>query len=348
MKLLTFLFAAATLLAGPLENFDFAGCMKALNVPGVSVAIIDDYKIIWTHAEGATPETRFQAASISKPVAAMAALRLVEEGKLSLDEDVNLKLKSWKVPDNEFTRDEKVTLRRLLSHSAGLTVHGFPGYDVDDKLPTAPQILDGLKPANTAAVRVDLKPGTKSRYSGGGITVMQLMMTDVTGRPFPELMQALVLSKIGMRNSTYQQPLPDALAANAAIGHRSNGEAIHGRWHIYPEMAAAGLWTTPEDLAKFAIELQLSKTGKANHVLSREMTNQMLTRQIEDVGLGIMLNGETGFSHGGSNAGFQCLLAALTTGQGVVIMTNGDQGGKLANEIRDAVAAEYQWPKGER
>jgi CubicO group peptidase (beta-lactamase class C family) len=337
--------------AEPLEKFDFAGRMGALHVPGVSVAIIDGYRIVWAHGygEGITPETRFQAASISKPVAAMAALKLVEEGKLSLDEDVNAKLKSWKVPENQFTQQEKVTLRRLLSHSAGLTVHGFAGYDVSDKLPTLVQILDGVKPANSAAVRVDIKPGTESRYSGGGLTVMQLLMMDVTGTQFPQLMQSMVLSKIGMRQSTYQQPLPEAWKPYAAIGHDQNGAKLHGDWHIYPEMAAAGLWTTPSDLAQFAIELQLSKQGKANHVLSREMTNQMLTRQISDAGLGIMLAGKgeaEQFNHGGSNEGFKCLLVAtMNTGQGVAIMTNGDQGGKLANEIRDAVAAEYHWPK---
>jgi CubicO group peptidase (beta-lactamase class C family) len=331
-------------------KFDFAARMNALHVPGVSVAIIDGYRIVWAkgYGPGITPETRFQAASISKPVAAMAALKLVEQGKLSLDEDVNAKLKSWKVPGNQFTQQEKVTLRRLLSHSAGLTVHGFAGYDISAPLPTLPQILDGVKPANSAAVRVDIKPGTESRYSGGGLTVMQLLMMDVTGTQFPELMESTVLSKVGMRHSTYLQPLPDAWKKEAAIAHDQNGKPIHGDWHVYPEMAAAGLWTTPSDLAQFAIELQLSKQGKANHVLSREMTNQMLTRQIADVGLGIMLigHGEAElFEHGGSNEGFKCLLVAtMNTGQGVVIMTNGDQGGKLADEVQKAVAAEFHWP----
>jgi CubicO group peptidase (beta-lactamase class C family) len=342
---------AAGVCAQPLEKFDFAGRMDALHVPGVSAAIIEGYRIVWARGFGAgiSPETRFQAASISKPVAAMAALKLVEDGKLSLDEDVNARLKSWKVPENEFTQQEKVTLRRLLSHSAGLTVHGFAGYDASGKLPTLVQILDGLPPANSAAVRVDIKPGTESRYSGGGLTIMQLLMMDVTGTPFPQLMESVVLSKVGMAQSTYRQPLPDSWKPNVASGHDQEGKVIHGGWHIYPEMAAAGLWTTPSDLARFAMELQLSKQGKANHVLSREMTNQMLTRQISDVGLGIMLAGKgegEQFTHGGSNVGFQCLLAAtMNTGQGLVIMTNGDRGGKLANEIRDAVAAEYHWPK---
>jgi CubicO group peptidase (beta-lactamase class C family) len=342
---------AAGVCAEPLQKFDFAGRMGALHVPGVSVAVIDGYRIVWARGFGAgiSPETRFQAASISKPVAAMAALKLVELGKLSLDEDVNAKLKSWKVPENEFAQREKVTLRRLLSHSAGLTVHGFAGYDVSDNLPTLVQVLDGLPPANSAAVRVDIKPGTESRYSGGGLTIMQLLMMDVTGTQFPQLMETTVLSKVGMLHSTYQQPLPETWKPSAAIGHDQQGKEIHGGWHIYPEMAAAGLWTTPSDLAQFAIELQLSKQGKANHVLSRETTNQMLTRQISDVGLGMMLTGKgesEQFDHGGSNEGFKCLLAAtMNTGQGVVIMTNGDQGGRLSNEIRDAVAAEYHWPK---
>jgi CubicO group peptidase (beta-lactamase class C family) len=331
--------------AQPLQNFPFDERMKALRVPGVSVTIIDGYRTVWTHGFGdASPETRFQAASISKPVAAMAALKLVEEGKLSLDEDVNARLKSWKVPASEFP--EKVTLRRLLSHSAGLTVHGFPGYDVSDPLPTLPQILDGLKPANTAAVRVDIKPGSQSRYSGGGITVMQLLMMDVTGKKFADLMESMVLSKAGMSHSTYAQPIPDKTLA--ADGHHENGDPVHGRWHIYPEQAAAGLWTTPSDLAQFAIELQLSRQGKANHVLSRDMAAQMLTRQIADAGLGIMLEGRGAgerFSHGGSNDGFKCLMTAtMNTGQGVVIMTNGDRGTTIAEEITKAVAAEYHWP----
>lgn len=330
--------------AEPLEKLDVLGRMRTLHVPGVSVAVIDNYRIVWTHAYGAvTTETRFQAASISKPVAALAALKLVEQGRLSLDEDVNAKLKSWKVPDNAFTSIEKVTLRRLLSHSGGLTVHGFPGYQVSDRLPTLVEILDGVKPANTGPVRVDIKPGSQWRYSGGGITVMQLLMTDVTSTPFPDLMQSFVLSKIGMQASTYRQPLPEALRSQAASAYDNDGHEIPGKWHVYPEMAAAGLWTTPSDLARFAIELQLSLDGKANHVLSQDMTRQMLTRQIGNWGLGIGLT-DREFNHGGSNEGFRCLMVAtLHTGKGVVIMTNSDQGGEVANEIQKAVAAEYHW-----
>jgi CubicO group peptidase (beta-lactamase class C family) len=326
-------------------------------VPGVSVAVINNGKLEWAKGYGVieagstkpvTTETRFQAASISKPVAAMAALALVEQGKLRLDENVNAKLKSWQVPDNEFTKDEKVTLRRLVSHSAGLTVHGFRGYAADESVPTLVQALDGQKPANSAAIRVNVLPGSIWRYSGGGYNVMQQMMIDVTGKPFPDLMQQLVLSKIGMKHSTYQQPLPKEWEAMGAVGHRANGDLVKGRWHTYPEMAAAGLWTTPSDLARFAIEMQQSFVGKSNKVLSAEMTRQMLTKQKGDYGLGIGLGGKekiTTFSHGGSNEGFKCMLFAyLESGQGAVVMTNGDRGSTLGSEILRAIAREYGWP----
>src|SRR5437764_1929916 len=237
-------------------------------------------------------------------------LALVEQGRLSLDEDVNMKLKSWKVPENEFTKEQKVTLRRLASHTAGLTVHGFPGYDVDEKMPTLVQIFNGEKPANTAAIRVDVVPGTLERYSGGGVTIEQQLMMDVTGKEFPALTKEMVLDKIGMSDSSYAQPLPAAWASRTAEGAYASGKPVHGRWHIYPEMAAAGLWTTPSDLAKFAIEIALSKHGKSNRVLSEEMTRQMLTPVLEEAALGFFLEKDNPgqFGHGGADEGFQALL----------------------------------------
>lgn len=347
----------AAFIKGQTTGMAIADRLKFYNVPGVSVAVINDGKLEWakgfgvTEAGGSMPvtaDTMFQAASISKPVAAMGMLTLVERGLLNLDEEANAKLKSWKVPDNDFTKEQKVTVRRLVSHSAGLTVHGFRGYAANEAVPTTVQVLDGQKPANSAPVRVDILPGSLWRYSGGGITVMQLLMTDVTGKPFPALMRELVLGQIGMKNSTYEQPLPAEYALRAASGHRSNGELIKGKWHTYPEMAAAGLWTTPSDLAKFAVELQQAKAGKSSKVLSQAMVNQMLTKQSGDYGLGIGIGGEgrnATFSHGGSNEGFKCMLFAYAeTGQGAVVMTNGDQGSQLANEILRSIAHEYGWP----
>ena len=331
--------------------------MARYKVPGVSVAVINNFEIEWARGYGVmeagsdapvTTETLFQAASISKPVAATAALRLVQEGRLSLDEDVNARLQSWQVPENERTRQEKVTLRRLVTHSAGLTVHGFRGYAKGEAVPITVQVLDGAAPANSAAIRADLVPGTKWRYSGGGYTVMQLMLADVTGQPFPALMRTLVLDPIGMTHSTYEQPLPPDRTGQAATGHRPGGQPVEGDWHTYPEMAAAGLWTTPSDLARFAIEVQHAKAGRSNKVLSAEMTRQMLTVQIGSYGLGPGVQGSgdsLSFSHGGANEGFRCFLYAYAeTGQGVVIMTNSDNGGQVARELLGSIARTYGWP----
>ncbi len=329
--------------------------MKLYNPPGLTVAVIKAYKIAWAKAYGVTDpggktsvttQTLFQAGSISKPVVATAMLKMVEQGKLSLDEDVNLKLKEWKVPENEFTKEQKVTLRRLVSHTAGLTVHGFPGYDVDDTLPTVTQVLDGEKPANTAPVRLEFLPGSKFQYSGGGVTIEQLLMTEVGRKPFPALLKETVLDRIGMNDSSYEQPLPKAWFARTAGGTDASGKAIHGRWHIYPEMAAAGLWTTPTDPAKFAIEIALSKQGKSHRVLSQKSVQEMLTPVKEGSGLGFFLPedrpGE--FGHYGADEGFQAVLTMnADTGDGFAAMSNSDNGINLIEEYMRAVRKEYGW-----
>ncbi|UCC41022.1 MAG: serine hydrolase [Candidatus Aminicenantes bacterium] len=340
----------------PAQKASLAERMIAYKVPGVSIAVINDFKIEWAKGYGfkeaggndpVTTKTLFQAASISKPVAGLAALHFVEQGVLDLDEDVNEKLVSWKVPENEFTEEKKVSLRGILSHSAGLTVHGFLGYSYDKNVPTLRQVLDGEKPANSAPIRVDIEIGKKFRYSGGGFTVMQQLLIDILNKPFPEIMQGTVLEKLAMNNSTYEQPLPESLSAQAATAHRMNGKPIKGKWHSYPEMAAAGLWTTPTDLCRFAIEIMLSKTGRSNKILSQDMIQQMLSVQIGSLGLGLFLNYEGDdfrFSHGGGNEGFKCFLGAFPEkGWGAAVMTNGDRGKNLFVEILRSVAAEYGW-----
>jgi CubicO group peptidase (beta-lactamase class C family) len=331
--------------------------MKEHHILGVSVAIIENGEIKQAKGYGFTDQTRktpvttttlFQAGSVSKPVAALGALRLVEDGRLSLDEDVNQFLKDWKLPESDFTKDEQVTLRRILSHSAGLTVHGFPGYAVGAPLPTLVQVLDGAKPANTAAIRVDVIPGSTSRYSGGGYTLMQQMIIDVTGRPFPEFMQEAVLTPLRMAASTYEQPLPKDRAAAAATGYYANGKQVKGKWHIYPEMAAAGLWTTASDLARFAIGIQQALAGKSNPVISPSMTREMLTAQKGNSGLGFGLggSGETlSFAHGGRDEGFDTFLMAYAeSGQGVVIMVNANDNSGAVQRMKDAVSREFHWP----
>lgn len=350
--------ARAADLQGPSEasqSLSLADLMKAYNVPGLSLAVIENFKIVDAKACGlieggsstpVTPRTLFQAGSISKPVAATGAMSLVQRGKLSLDEDVNKKLITWKVPESEFTQTEKVTLRRLMSHTAGLTVHGFPGYDVHDPKPTLVQVLDGEKPANTPPVRVDIVPGTKARYSGGGVTIEQLLMMDVTGKPFPALMRELVLDKVGMKDSSYEQPLPAERAAMTAAGTYIDGKPVHDRWHVYPEMAAAGLWTTATDLAKFAIEIALTSQGKSNHVLSQQTVQQMLTPVKDEVGLGFFLEKDNPgqFGHNGADEGFQALLTInANTGNGAVIMANSDNGLAVANQLFRRITKEYGW-----
>lgn len=348
----------AVRIRGRTNAMPLAERMAFYKVPGVSIAVIDDGGIAWARGFGVlesgrrTPvdaATLFQAASISKPVAATAALQLVRSGQLDLTTDVNRWLTSWKVPENEFTRQHAVTLEGIMSHTAGFTVHGFPGYDVDSALPTLGQILDGTRPANTAAVRVADVPGRAWSYSGGGYTVMQQLLLDVTHQPFPDFMRRTVLEPLGMRRSTYQQPLPARLARDAATAHDDQGRPIHGKWHVYPEMAAAGLWTTPSDLARFAIAIQGAIGGRRNRLFTLTLVADMLTpRGGSGYGLGLGVSGEgqaQRFGHTGGNEGFRCEFVAFThRGQGAVVMTNGDNGGQLASEVLRAIAAEYAWP----
>jgi CubicO group peptidase (beta-lactamase class C family) len=288
-------------------------------VPGVSIAVVQDGRIVLARGFGVveaggekplTDQTRFQAASISKPVTALAALRLVQQGKLELDDALNKRLISWKIPENEFTEKQSVTLRQILSHNAGLSVHGFRGYPAGAERPSLLQVLDGASPANSAAIRVTQLPGSKVRYSGGGFCVLQQALTDATGLPFAPLLQDLVLSPLKMDSSSFAQPLPKELESVAAVGH-VEGKPVTGKWHTYPELAAAGLWTTPSDLARLVIGVQQARRGDRGALLSTDLARQMLTRQIDDRGLGFELEGEDKtlvFTHGGANEGFTCRM----------------------------------------
>jgi CubicO group peptidase (beta-lactamase class C family) len=341
----------------PVEPKRLKDRMRELKVPGVSVAVFRNGRIEWTHAWGVADaktgrridrDTRFQAASISKPVAAAAVLALVSRGRLSLDADVNAHLTSWTLPANEHTVAQPVTLRRLLTHSAGTTVHGFRGYARGEEVPTLVQLLDGVKPANSAPVRVDIPVGSRWRYSGGGISIAQLVVEDETQKPFAQAARELVLQPFRMDNSTYVQPLPADLREKAATGHRGSGDPVAGNWHTYPEQAAAGLWTTPEDLAKFAIGLQKIAAGASAMVMSRALAQDMLRRRMGDWGLGVGVLGDgaaTRFSHGGANEGFRAFWVGFRDqASGVVVMTNSDAGAPLANAIVRAVAREYGLP----
>ncbi len=332
--------------------------MDRFHVPGVSIAVVRDFEIHWAKGYGVADvengarvdsDTLFQAASISKPIAAMAAVRAAQDGRFALDADINTILKSWKLPESEFTRGHPVTPRALMSHSSGLgDGFGFPGYHPSAPRPTLVEILNGTKPSNVGPVLMERPPFTASKYSGGGVTMMQLAMMDAIGKPFPEIMQTFVLGPIGMTNSSYDQPLSAERDRHAARAHDGAGRAMDAKWHVYPELAAAGLWTTPTDLARFAIEIQKTILGRSTRVLTQPSVREMLSPVgVGDfaVGLTIAKIGQGWyFGHGGSNWGFQCdFIAHRVRGSSVAIMTNGDNGGSVINEIRARVAAAYGW-----
>lgn len=327
--------------------------MEHYKVPGVSMALVENGKIKWAKGYGIAntesgsrvdANTIFQAGSISKPVAALAALKLVEEGKMDLDKDVNAYLKDWKIPASKFTEVEKVTLRRLLTHTAGVTVHGFPGYQQTDTLPSITQVLNGV--GNTSRIGVDTIPGSTWRYSGGGYTIMQKLVEEVSGRSMDAYLTN-ILEPMGMTNSTFEQPLPTERHATASAAYGTDGKIIDGLWHNYPEKAAAGLWTTPTDLAKYALEIQRILAGKQNGVLKKETVQMMLTKHSNSWGLGPSLQWESDsliFRHGGKNAGFTNEMVAFANrGNAIVVMTNADNGGKLIGEILRSVSHYYNW-----
>lgn len=359
-------------------GLDVLGVMQEFRVPGCSVAILDGGEIVEERAFGVrssagasaesaavTPRTLFQACSISKPVSVFGALRLVDAGELDLDADVNDRLTTWTVPaDGDW--QPRVTLRQLASHTAGTTTSGFQGYAAGSRLPSLEQVLSGIAPANSPGVRVDVLPGVGFRYSGGGTTVIQLLLETVTGRKTSGLLDELVLSPLGMASSTFAQPLPPEYRERAAHGHRIDGTPIPGSWHIHPEQCAAGLWTTPADLLRFARGVQDAGGAEADALLSVGTAGQMLrphapialggnadlvrdrTGGFDSVGLGVFLGTSEGtaawFGHSGGNVGFRChLLASVRTGQGAAVMTNGDGGTAVIERAFKAIAAEYGW-----
>jgi len=331
--------------------------MKHYGVPGVSIAVIQDYKIAWIKSYGiadkesqkpVTKQTIFLAGSISKSVAAYGALKLVEENKISLNENVNTFLKSWQVPKNKFTTQKKVTLKNILTHTGGITVDGFLGYDSESVIPTLLEILDGVEPANSQPIVINNIPGEDFNYSGGGYTVMQQMMIDIEQKPFPNLMNELVLNPLDMSNSTFNQPLSESQSNIAATGYLEDGSMVKGKRFIYPEMAAAGLWTTAEDLAKFVVDIQNTLKNNDSNVLSKSMTNKMLTPFFEGGGpaLGVFIsesNDETYFSHNGWIQGFCSEFTAnKDNGYGVVVLINANQP-EFVSELIRSVGFTYDW-----
>lgn len=343
-----------TIYGDTIPSLNVEARMKATGIQGLSIAVIKNYKIQWAKGYGwadvesgkkVTTETRFQAASISKSINSMGQLKLVQQGKMDPEADINQYLKSWKFTYDSLTGSKKITLYQLLSHTAGLDIHGFPGYKRTDPLPSVPQVLSGEKPANTKKVRSLFAAGSKFKYSGGGTTVSQLMLQDITGEDYATYMEREVLKPMGMMNSSYRQPPTDTV--DLATGYYEDGKPVKGKYHVYPEQAAAGLWTTPSDLARYIIECQLALQGKSAKVLNQAMMQKRMTPYIDsNAALGVFIDkrgNRSFFNHNGSNEAFLCAsYGSLEGGDGVVIMVNGQNFGVIG-ELLNSVARVYGW-----
>ena len=323
-----------------------AATLRRCGVPGASIALLRGTEIVWARGIGTIEagsdaqvltDTLFQAASISKCVTALAVLRLVEQGKVDLDT-------VGAYPGYA------VTLRQLLSHTAGVSVEGFEGYSRGSPLPTIAQILAGEPPANSPPIVIVNSPGTQYRYSGGGYVLVQEIIEAASGEAFANAMAKLVLLPLGMTDSSFEQPLPEALASNAAAGHDVRSRPLEGKWRTYPEAASGGLWTTPSDLLRFALAVQQAYDGVDETVISTATARDMLTPQHRAVvkrdrfaGLGVFMSERAGrFGHTGINRSYRSrFLATKGIGQGIAIMTNSSNGERIFNPVERYVDAEF-------
>ena len=335
--------------------------MNFYNVKGVSIAVINNFQLEWAKGYGVkeagasgpiTPNTLFQSGSIGKSVVAAATLHFVESGELDLDENVNVKLKSWQVPSNSFTERKNVTIRELLSHSAGATLPGVIGYAQGEPIPNLIQILNGEPPANTPPVHIHRVPGTAFQYSGGGFLIVQQLLIDLfdSQKSFPTIITEVVFNPLNMKNSTFDY-WPNESKYEVATGHRSEGIPVDGKWFNYPEMGMGVFWTTPSEMAQFVSEIMLAYNGNSEKILSQETVQMMLSPQIDNQGLGVNL-GDDGkdrfyFYHRGAVEGYQTYIVGYPKrGQGAIIMTNSDNGYFLIKEIMRNLSHTYRWLGG--
>lgn len=338
-------------------KFNIYERMKFYKVPSVSVALINNGSVEWVKAYGladitenrtADINTVYQAASISKTVNALCVMKLVQDKKLFLDEDIRGYLKTWKLPENNFSKGKKITLRNLLSHTAGLGSSGFMGYEVDDTIPDINDILNGKLPANSEAVKPVIAPNAEFKYSGGGTLVIKKILQDSIAQNYDSLLEFTVLKPLGMENSTFRQPLNDE-CKNFAAAYNGTMEEIKWKYHIYPEQAPDGLWTTAADLAKMIISVQQSLKNEPKTLLTNSTVNEMLkpTLKSSDAALGVFITkrgDEYYFNHRGANVGYRSnYYGSFTSGKGVVVLTNSDNGQQLIDEIINGIAVVYNW-----
>jgi CubicO group peptidase (beta-lactamase class C family) len=333
--------------------------MAHYKVPGLTVAVVQNYKIEWARGYGfadvetkrpVTTETLFQAASISKSLNGVGVVKLAQDKKVDLKADINTYLKSWRFPYDSLSGNKKISLENLLSHTAGTSVHGFRGYAKGETIPTLTQVLNGQAPANSAAIRSMFAPDTRVQYSGGGTTITQQIVIDVTGMPYEDYMRENVLKPMGMSTSFYKQP-KDVSNSLLATAYRGDGSEVPGKYHMYPEMAAASLWTNPTELSRYIIETQLSLQGKSRKVLSKEFTTLRLTPHMGEAALGVFIDTKPSgkyFQHGGANEGFRSqYFGSLENGNGVVVMVNSNNG-EIMQEVIRSVASVYGWKDCQR
>lgn len=328
--------------------------MEKDRVPGVSIAFIENGNISWQKTYGysnlqdslpVTTKTLFNGASLSKPVAAMAALNLSEKGFIDLNEDVNAYLKNWKIPENKFTEEQKVTLKRLIGHTAGIINYVPQPYSLNDNSPNLVQMLSGTKPSVDLPASVIYVPGEQRKYSNPGYTIIQKMIEDVSDKNFESVIEEIIFKPSEMYDSSFEQPLPQNLLEKTATGYSKDLKGYP--YKLFPWKAAGGIWTTPTDLGKFIITLLEDYHSNKNIILSKKMADSVFQKKSERLGFGKLFSPvkqDLLFEHWGSSPGFTCyMVASLNKKQGVVIMTNSDNGTILLSYIARSVAQEYNW-----
>ena len=335
-------------------------------VPGISFALIQNGELAWASGYGAvaaasqqavTVNTLFQAASIAKPVTAFAVMRMQQQRLIDINASIDIYLTSLTLAKGEQTPEAVVSFKNLLDHSSGLTAGGYMGYEKGAAIPSDRQTFNGEAPANTKATSVETTPGTVVSYSGAGYTLAEIALTDHFKQPFEQLMDTWALSPLAMKNSSFVLDYPQQQGVEVALGHDRAGKTINGGWRRHPEQAAAGLWSTATDLARFAIEITKAYQGNStllSHAAAREMLAPIMPQQD--------LSGQFGgqpamtfivagadeqflFQHGGGTLGYSCFMVMYPeTGNGAVFMTNSDAGYSIGHEMLRAASFFYNWP----
>ncbi|MBQ0984632.1 amino acid adenylation domain-containing protein [Streptomyces sp. F63] len=309
-------------------------------VPGASLAVIEGGELVAVEHHGVrtsggdepvTDGTVFQVGSLSKLITAVGAVRLAEQGLVDLDEDVTRYLRSWTVPDGTV-----ITLRGLLGHTAGLAPTPSAGQPRGDTLADLPGLLSGRRPDLHPPVRAELAPGSVFRKANVHFSVVQQVLMDVTGEHFDALMRRTVLDPFGMTASSFDQSFPEQPDRPAASGHDEDGRPLPGGWRLWPDTAAAGLWTTATDVAKALLEVRRAYLGRPAALIGRDTARGLLAPQHPHSGYGLGtvvddLGDDVQFGHGGAGAGYHALaMCRIGAGTGFVVLTNGEAGAGVA------------------